>query len=267
MEIVSSFLESSTIHGLTFIATGKKYVRLFWMLVVIAGFTVSGFLIHASLQSWAESPVKTTIETMPITEMTFPKVTVCPPRYTYTDLNYDLKMAENMTLENETRNELSNYAVELLYKHLYDDIMTNLSKLEDNDRYYNWYHGYTKIRLPYFDSDGVNIYVNTGATIGTISTQHFGDKFDAAKVERKLFYGVMVYPPPNVRNNPNVTLHFDVEKMSLRDLSGYDGIFVEGWTTVEQSPSNYNYSPPTPKDDDYYYISYVDKVDRSGFSQ
>ena len=90
MENVRNFLESSTIHGLAYIATGRKYVRLFWTLVVIAGFTGAGYMIHESFQSWNESPVKTTIETLPITELTLPKVTVCPPENTYTDLNYDL---------------------------------------------------------------------------------------------------------------------------------------------------------------------------------
>ena len=102
MECVTTFLESSTIHGLAYIASGRKYVRLFWTLVVVSGFTGAGILINASFQSWADSPVKTTIETQPISEITFPKVTVCPPKNTYTDLNYDLLMAENMTLDDDT---------------------------------------------------------------------------------------------------------------------------------------------------------------------
>ena len=73
MENVKNFLESSTIHGLAYIATGRKHVRLFWLLIVITGFTGAGFLIHTSFKSWADSPVKTTIETLPITEITFPK--------------------------------------------------------------------------------------------------------------------------------------------------------------------------------------------------
>ena len=84
MEVVKSFFESSTIHGLAYIATRKKYVRLFWILVVMAGFSEAGFLIYTSFRAWDESPVKTTIETLPITEITFPKVTVCPPKNTYT---------------------------------------------------------------------------------------------------------------------------------------------------------------------------------------
>ena len=88
MENVTAFLESSTIHGLTYIsAANKKILKLFWILVVTAGFIGAGALIYDSFQSWAESPVKTTIETHPISEITFPKVTVCPPKNTYTNLN------------------------------------------------------------------------------------------------------------------------------------------------------------------------------------
>ena len=90
MEGVRTFLESSTIHGLTYVSTTRKYVRLFWIFVVIGGFVGASLLIKESFDSWSESPIKTTIETLPISEITFPKVTVCPPKNTFTDLNYDL---------------------------------------------------------------------------------------------------------------------------------------------------------------------------------
>ena len=98
MENIRNCLESSTIHGLSYISTTRKYVRLFWMLVVMTGFSVAGMLIYTSFQSWNESPEKTTIKTLPITDITFPKVTVCPPKNIYTDLNYDLMMTGEMTL-------------------------------------------------------------------------------------------------------------------------------------------------------------------------
>ena len=110
---METFLETSTIHGVSHISTKRKFVRIFWTLVVISGFTGAGVLIYQSFQSWDESPVKTTIETHPIAEITFPKVTVCPPKNTFTNLNYDLMMTENITLDNDTRQELTNYAVEL----------------------------------------------------------------------------------------------------------------------------------------------------------
>ena len=214
METVRSFLESSSISGLNHISTERKYAKLLWILVVISGFTTAGLMINQSFQSWADSPVKTTIETMPITNITFPKITVCPPKNTYTDLNYDLVKAENMTLDNTTRKELANYAMELLYDHLHDNIMRNLSKLEDNDRYYNWYHGYTRIKLPsykppneYSPMSFVLYQVDTAASSGSFSTKYFGEEFDPDKVETDLYYMVNIYPPASVKNNPNVTLH------------------------------------------------------------
>ena len=251
MENVTNFLESSTIHGLAYVATGRKYVKLFWTLVVIAGFTGAGILINTSFQSWSESPVKTTIETLPITEITFPKVTVCPPKNTFTDLNYDLMMTENMTLDNDTRQELAHYAVELLYDHLYEVIMQNMSKLEESDRYYNWYHGYTALALTYYDYEGVNYPLYTAASSGSVTTQYFGEQFDANKVETDLRYTVRVYTPASVRNNPNVTLHLDVEKVSLEDLSSGQDTLEVPVTKMMETHRTFNYTPPTNV---YYYI-------------
>ena len=69
MDNIKEFLESTTIHGLTYISLTKKYVRLFWIIVVIAGFTGAGIMIYQSFQDWEENPVKTTEETLPITEI------------------------------------------------------------------------------------------------------------------------------------------------------------------------------------------------------
>ena len=132
MEGIKDFLESSTVHGLTYISTTRKLVRLFWIIVVILGFSGAGYLIYTSFQDWDESPVKTTIESRPITEITLPKITVCPPKNTFTDLNYDLMKLKDETIDNETRIILKNYAFELLNDLTYDELMRNLSKLEDN---------------------------------------------------------------------------------------------------------------------------------------
>ena len=104
MEGVRTFLESSTIHGLGYIPATRKLVKLFWMAVVITGFTCASTMIYQSFQDWQDNPVTTTIDTSPIKEITFPKVTVCPPKKTYTDLNYELLRIKNHTLDKHTRN-------------------------------------------------------------------------------------------------------------------------------------------------------------------
>ena len=147
MENIKEFLEYTTIHGLVYVSKPGKCSRIFWILVVIAGFTGAGVMIHHSFENWIKSPVKTLIETMPIKEITLPRVTVCPPKNTFTNLNYDLMMLDNMTLDNETRLELTQYAVGLIQEDIYKDVISNISKIQEKDRYFNWYMGYTKERL------------------------------------------------------------------------------------------------------------------------
>ena len=117
METVKHFLENSTIHGLRYISTTRKWLKLFWLLVVVAGFTGAGVLIYQSFDAWNKSPVSTTLDTLPIEMITLPKVAVCPPKYTFTNLNYDIITTENLTLDRETRDELTHYALNLILEH------------------------------------------------------------------------------------------------------------------------------------------------------
>ena len=153
MEGVRTFLESSTIHGLGYISTTRRLVKLFWIVIVIAGFTGAGILIYKSFQDWDENPVTTTVETQSIRDITFPKVTVCPPKNTYTNLNYDLMMLENSTLDNEIRKELAYFGVELIQDHIFEEVMFNLSVISESNRFYNWYHGYSEINLPFWGQE------------------------------------------------------------------------------------------------------------------
>ena len=48
MKVVKEFLQSSTIHGLAHIATTDKLTRLFWMFVVLSGFSGAAWIIWGS---------------------------------------------------------------------------------------------------------------------------------------------------------------------------------------------------------------------------
>ena len=125
MEAVRDFLESSSINELNHIANSSKLAKLFWIFVVIQGFVISTYLIYESFENWKENPVWTTVSTLPISELKFPKVTVCPPKNTFTDMNYDLIAAENKTLSKEKKKELFEYIVELIEENIF---MDNLNK-------------------------------------------------------------------------------------------------------------------------------------------
>ena len=111
MENVKLFLESSTIHGLYYISVGRKLSRLLWIFVVIVGFSGAAYLIYTSFDNWEKSPISTTIETMPISQITFPNVTVCPPRNSFLNFNYDIKQSENVKLDNYKRKEMVDFAL------------------------------------------------------------------------------------------------------------------------------------------------------------
>ena len=254
MEGVRMFLESSTIHGLVYISTTKKrLIKIFWILIVTGGFTGAGYLIYESFNDWSKNPVKTTTENMPITDITFPKVTVCPPKNTFTELNYDLKMTQKISLENETFRQLSYYLQELLYDDLHNKFMTDLQKLQDNGTFYNWYHGYSELLLhisdKYFNSD-YDYKVRTSALAGTVSSQYFGSRFDFTKFDPSTSYRLWIHPPESVRDNTNVTLHLKVQWIKADDFQGErfhmgeNGNGIDSYKYDPGSSFEWNQSPP-----------------------
>ena len=135
MELVRTFLESSSIHGLSYIASTRKIARIGWLLIVFVSFFCAVNLIFASFQSWSNNPVTTTIETLPLSDIRLPKITICPPRNTFTDVNYDLKQNENITFSKETREEMLKTADDIISNHVFLD---TFKKLNDEKRYFNW---------------------------------------------------------------------------------------------------------------------------------
>ena len=245
MDSVGTFLESSSIHGLAYISTSRKFAKVFWIIIVFGGFTFAGYMINNSINSWAERPIKTTLETRPISEIKLPKVTVCPPKNTFTDLNYDLMLAENITVTDEMRQDFYNYAVKLVDEQVY---MNDIDKLQEEDRFYNWYHGYSKRSSAETHPDGTKVYVISSSAIsGVITTQYYGEQYQTNLVELALYYHINVYPPESVRNNTNVTLHFKLEKHTITGLPKgmHDNIMVETKSLDEGLTSvTLNFTPP-----------------------
>ena len=164
MERVSTFLESSTIHGFSHIATTRKFARIFWILVVCFGFLVALFLINSSFEAWNESPVNTIFETLSIKSIEFPKVAVCPPRNTYTNLNYDILMANHTSrLDEHVISLLVNTTVSKM--HTLETEVATANFFEDKNRFRNWYFGYDKsfAKFPHRDlkQESFNVKVSS----------------------------------------------------------------------------------------------------------
>ena len=156
MEHFKTFLDTSTIHGLSWISSTRRWSRLFWIVVVFLGFTGCILLIQESFYNWQKHPIATTIETLPISEITFPNVTVCPPKHSFLNLNYDIVQSENLILKDSQRKELFDYALDVIQELFFEEVLKNLSKVDYPNRYYDWFHGYTDIRYPYNFNDQLN---------------------------------------------------------------------------------------------------------------
>ena len=140
-ESVEELLESSTIHGLVYWSTTRRWSKFFWVLVVISGFTGAGYMIQQSFQSWSDSPIKTTIETLPISAIKSPKIIVCPPPDTYTNLNPDVQEAGNNKIDFEKysynmTDDFINHFQDLDYQ---AHSLAYKEDFKEENEYRNWY--------------------------------------------------------------------------------------------------------------------------------
>ena len=125
---IKQFFESSTIHGLYYISSVKNWSRLFWILIVVGGFSGAAYLIHLSFDNWHQSPISTTIETLPISQITFPNVTVCPPKDLFLNLNYDILEADKVKLDKDKRETLIEASLDVIQDHFYNEMRCNRTR-------------------------------------------------------------------------------------------------------------------------------------------
>ena len=144
MALIKEYLSSATIHGLSFIGNTQKFVQLFWIFVVVSAFSSAAFLIKSAFQSWSENPILTNIETFDIMELRLPQVTVCPPKDTFTSLNYDIAKKSNKNLTDAERRDLAVFSLERIEEAKIKKIM---DKEFEDEMFYNWYQAKVKINI------------------------------------------------------------------------------------------------------------------------
>ena len=218
---IKDYLDSSTIHGLRYISITKGFVRLGWIFVIITGFMTAGVLIQESFRSWSLSPVSISLETLPISELTFPKVTVCPPKNTYTNLNLDLVNAEKIgELDNKTRNDLLDFVFQTIHDGFFEKLEHNSSFLQEENKYFNWYNGYSSIQ---FTVPGITLItlggqVYTCTLNGSFSTYRFDEDFNTSLIFTGFDLVVNVIPI-NGYQDKNFTMTIEVYRKQMKNLS------------------------------------------------
>ena len=236
MNGLKEFLESSTIHGLSYIAGNRRLVRLFWVSVIIAGFTGAVILIQQSFSSWADSPISTTIESLPISDLEFPNVTVCPPKNSFTSLNPDLLRSRNVNFDEEKRKEFSDSVLDALFGASLNSKYKEFIEYRQ-DKYIDWYTGTSSISFPWdFRTFGVSekIYdVKTTRPSGSFSTPYFRKSFSDQNFEKYSTNELMIYVPADMNNNASQIIEID---MDIGEET-FDTIKVE-ITTVENDKTD-----------------------------
>ena len=233
---LTSFLSNSTIHGLVHIPPARRLTRLFWVFVVVAGLMGSTFLIVKSFRGWQESPVSTSVEILPINQFTFPEVTVCPPRDSFTLLNYDLVLADRIILDDDVRAKLLTVLSETVLTAGYQDVLNDLNKFYEADRAKNWYEGLSKINLPYWNAFSQQKYYKpeTLARSGQIVSPFYGeawteDKFEAAVLWRLLIHRPWSQAGASLEVAVEQDMITEIGSSSFTEADDYDLSFVDGF--------------------------------------
>ena len=227
MDNFKLFLESSSIHGLAYISVTERLVKVFWILTIFTGFCGAILLISQSFEAWENNPVTTTIDTKPIVDISYPKVTVCPPKQSYTNLNYDIMKVGNTTIDYDLTEE--NNTAYLLLKSLeeyflykdFETVFKEMIHINEKNKYMNWYTGLTKVPESEVLSDilitSVKPEVKTYASTGTVSSPYFQDKFDSDKFKLKQTFDLDIENPDYdeaawwvTQGNISLVINYDV---------------------------------------------------------
>ena len=77
--VFSKFCNSSTVHGTYFWWESRTIIGKFiWVCIVVLGIGSSALIINNSFVAWQTNPVITSVAQIPIEQIPFPSVTICP---------------------------------------------------------------------------------------------------------------------------------------------------------------------------------------------
>ena len=146
----------------------------------------------------------------------------------------------------------------LIQHHSFQEVLANMSLINEENRYYNWYHGLSDIILPYWGEgiDCTNSWckevslkypIRTRAPSGVISTKYFGEKFDLEKIGKDILNTVVFHYHEEMRNE-NFTNYVNIEdniimRMDKIIVNNDEYGFRKNYYGNEQAPiENFSFS-------------------------
>ena len=207
---IKEFLDTSTIHGLAYISSTKGPPKVFWTTVVVCSFLTAGLMISSSFSNWFDNPIATTEKTLSVKEVTFPTITVCPPRNTFTNLNWDLIKGQNLTIDEQTRNSMRYTMYEVIHGEFVKETMAAFAFYNEESKSRNYYHGYDELRwIEDVSTDAKKpllLSPSSAAVNDSVRSPYFGEQYADSKFFRDLSFYFNIKIPKEIEKNSSIYL-------------------------------------------------------------
>ena len=183
----------------------------------------------------------TTIETKAISEISFPTVTVCPPKGTFTNLNYDLVNINNSMFGIDQRQSLKSFIHKAIIDQEFEAVLEEDKSYKIRGKYESWFKGTTQFTLPETKSK-TTFFLWTTANEGEAESPNFGVDYSRRSFPLRLSYLLLIFPPKKFNDDSfplgkaNVTYDKKFKLEIHVDTKESEG---EGSELIEISPSGF----------------------------
>ena len=138
---------------------------------------------------------------------------------TFTNLNYDLVMADSLSLDQPTKDILTQEAVTLIEDAAYLRTFNNFSAFREKNKYKNLFLGLTDFKLVYTNIDRksqaiITFEVRTSAVEGEFSTPGLGQPFQGDQFDNYATYSYSIHHHQNISTHINIKLHLGKYKLT-----------------------------------------------------
>ena len=173
----------------------------------------------------------TTIETKAISELNLPVVTVCPPKGTFTNLNYDLVTINNTLMGEDQIKSLKTFIHKAIIDQEFEAVSEEDKSYMIKGKYESWFKGITQFTLPETKTK-TTFYLWTTASVGEAETPNFGADYSKKSFPLKLSYILLIFPPKNISSTKDKLFNLEIQVNTKK----YEG---EGSEWIEISPTGF----------------------------
>ena len=165
-------------------------------------------------------------------------------------------------MDNKIRQELKDYFYELNHDQKFEDVLKEMKILIYENRYDDWYKGYTELLLPtkiisLDQTETLSYSLRTSSLSGKISSQYFGEKFDSKKIQKEVAIFLEFYFD-DISRVKNITFIFNMTIETMQVADGYDRVLVNKYGILpKESKKLFFRVPITDKLNDVVYSANV----------